>query len=266
MSEMKRLLVDPIAPELAELLRSAELDTPGAPEERQGRILAAIAVAPATALAKTARPAHLDRLWSVAKWGLPVAGLVVAGVAVTSVRSSPAPSAPAPASTFTSASASMSPESARAAGVATSALVPASNDTNATDTSPAATLRVEDLPSAVVDPQGARRRAEPPARAAKGTTGAASASPELVDEIAIIDQARGALAAHRPADTLAQLKGYRTTFTSPHFSEEADALEIQALAAIGRTDEARRKAEQFLAMHAQSPYAQRVRSAAGIER
>jgi len=37
------------------------------------------------------------------------------------------------------------------------------------------------------------------------------------------------------------------------------------LAALGRKDEARRKAEEFLARRARSPYAQRVRSAVGMK-
>lgn len=246
MSEMKRLLDDPIAPELAELLRSAELDAPRAPEERQGRILAAIAAAPAVAMAPAARPAgRLARLWSAGKWGVPVAGLVVAGLVATSIGSSTKHAAPGmPAAAVPAA------DAPRVESVAAppAPLAPA-------ETTPSATMRVEDLPSAAVAPQAPR------ARAADVAAPAADASSTLVDEITIIDQARGALAAHRPAESLARLQSYRSTFATPHFADEADALEIQSLAALNRTTEARQKADHFLATHPQSPYAQRVRSA-----
>ena len=83
-------------------------------------------------------------------------------------------------------------------------------------------------------------------------------------EIAAIDKARGALTTERPAEALARVQTYRSTFAAPHFADEADAIEVQALAALGRKDEARRKGEEFLTRRPRSPYAQRVRSAAGL--
>ncbi|MBN9166627.1 MAG: hypothetical protein J0I07_37180, partial [Myxococcales bacterium] len=60
-----------------------------------------------------------------------------------------------------------------------------------------------------------------------------------------------------------QVSSYRATFREQHFSAEADALEVQALANLGRHAEARSKANAFERAHPSSPYMQRVRSAVG---
>ena len=79
-------------------------------------------------------------------------------------------------------------------------------------------------------------------------------------ELAAIEAARGVLASGHASDALARVHDYRTTFATPHFSDEADVIEVQALAALGRGDEARTKAQRFLAAHPRSPYAQRIRA------
>jgi hypothetical protein len=117
-------------------------------------------------------------------------------------------------------------------------------------------VRVDELPTAA-----------PPAEVARPSSAASVAkheAPKLEDELAVIDAARGALAGGRPAVTLSHLHRYRSEFRAPHFVDEADALEVQALAALGRTDEAQTKAKTFLEAHPSSPYTQRVRSAAGL--
>jgi hypothetical protein len=131
-------------------------------------------------------------------------------------------------------------------------------------------VRVQDLPSAVASatPVVRGHGGEATALSARqvGTvpTATAAAAPKIDDEIALIDAARAALTAGRSEETLAKLGAYRSTFAEPHFGDEADTLEIQALAALGRSEEARRKADRFLSTHEKSPYAQRVRSAVGL--
>ena len=90
-------------------------------------------------------------------------------------------------------------------------------------------------------------------------------APNIDAEIAAIDAARAALTTERSAEALTRVETYRRTFAAPHFTDEADAIEVQALAALGRKDEARSKADEFLTRHARSPYAQRVRSAVGMK-
>lgn len=264
MSEMKPLLDGSIAPELEELLRSAELDAPAAAEKRRRRIIAAVgATSMATSVPAVPTAARFARVLSFARWGVPLLGLAIVGlVAVRSVRSG-TPATVAPATTAPVTATTDEP-----AGRPTVAPPPAAEAT------PVTSVRVQDLPSAAASATPAARvhggeaAALPAGRAgadAKATTPAvAAASPKLDDELALIDAARAALAAGRAEQTLGQLGAYRSMFAEPHFADEADTLEIQALAALGRNDEARRKAERFLLTHKQSPYAQRVRSAVGL--
>lgn len=138
-------------------------------------------------------------------------------------------------------------------------------------------MRVEELPAAMPlreasegtargDVPRTRTTASPPTPA---TVVAAARPPareaaNVADELKLIDAARGALSAGQPAAAHSYIQHYRTSFPTPHFVDEANALEVQALAALGRSDEARTKGKLFLQAHPGSPYTQRVRSAAGL--
>lgn len=251
---MKRLLDEADAPDLAELLRSAELDIPAAPEERQNRIIAAVIAAP-TVTALPAAASRLDVILRGAKWGAPLLGIALTAVIATSTGSS---TDPAVARTSTT-TAEVSPvPSVHEPLTATAAIATVEH-----------AVRVEDLPSARAEDKAvAPSRIEGvAARATAPAIGRAAPTPvSSIDvELGMIDAARGALAAGRPAETLARVDGYRSAFSGPHFADEADALEVQALAALGRIDEARSKAEVFLAARGQSPAARRVRSSVGIK-
>lgn len=251
---MKRLVDESIAPELRDLLRSAEGDAPPAPEDRQDEIIAAIAASTAggaaTAAVTAAGATRLDGLLRFAKWTAPLLGVVVAAsYVVVKDPANPAQPAGLPAPPVEQV---QRPSEGEPPSIATRA----------------EGVRVEDLPSAAVAPQRPPPRAEgemPRPPSAGAARPAPAPEPSFDAEIAAIDKARGALAGERPAEALARVEAYRSTFADPHFADEADAIEIQALAALGRKDEARRKAERFLATRARSPYAQRVRSAAGLK-
>ena len=134
---------------------------------------------------------------------------------------------------------------------------------------PPKSVAVMDLPSvpAVTAPP-VKSHAPPstdPVRAATAPS-AASSAPGLQDELRAVDAARAAFVEHHPALALERVESYRRRFPSGHFMDEADALEIQSLAALGRNDEARARADRFLATRPDSPYAQRVRSAVGIKK
>lgn len=88
----------------------------------------------------------------------------------------------------------------------------------------------------------------------------------LDDELARIDRARGLLASGKPSETLAEVKAYRREYSAQSFADEADSLEVRALAALGRTSEARALAERFLTKRPGSPYAEPVRAAVGMTR
>ena len=256
---MKRLLDEPIAPELREMLRAADEDAPAAPVQRQDEIIAAIAAASTAGSAATVAAAdagRLDGLASSAKWCVPLLGVVVAATFAVLSGSS----APTMASGTTMARPVHGPEQTQAhdeaIGPPTST---ASGDRG---------VRVEDLPTASVPAQRPAPRAEGEvARTAvqAGARPAPAPAPNIDAEIAAIDAARAALTSERAADALARVQSYRSAFADPHFADEADAIEVQALAKLGRKDEARHKAEQFLERRALSPYAQRVRSAAALK-
>ncbi len=260
MSELKPLLDGSLAPELAEMLRSAELDEPTDVDRRERRLLAVLGASAGTPSAAPSVPASgIERLVSTAKWGVPLL-MVIAGGAIAlssgwSARPAPPPRAATPAEVAPTAS----PAATAANGAAALSAIDA----------PSAAVRVEDLPSVANPPaprEPAPRASGAPAQgeSSPATPAAIAPSPTIADELAVIDAARAALAAGRPADALSRTQGYRTAFATPHFSDEADTLEIQALAALGRAAEARAKAESFVAAHPSSPYVQRVRSAAGL--
>jgi hypothetical protein len=258
---MKRLLDDSIRPEVAELLRSAELDAPAVPKERQERVIAAIVAAPAAITVATAAASgmsgRLDLLARIAKWAAPSLGIIVAAAIAFSSRSAEQPA---------SAPAAGGPEPTGTASTAAPTEREAASSATPAPSAPEPSMRVEDLPSAANSAPGARARTDSSLRPAGSSRVPESPTAPSIDaEIAAIDTARGALTAGRANEALSRVQSYRSTFATPHFADEADALEVQALAALGRTTEARQKAEQFLAAHAQSPYAQRVRSAVGLK-
>ncbi len=87
---------------------------------------------------------------------------------------------------------------------------------------------------------------------------------DLGQQIAVIDEARSAVARADAAGALAVIARYRRDFPRGHFGPEATALEVEALALRGDRAGARTIAERFLAAHPESPLTKRVRSAAGL--
>jgi len=241
MNEMKPLGDGPLPPAIAELLRSAEGEIPPDAEAKQARICAAGA---ATLAAAQAPRAAKSGVWRKLPW----AGLVAAITAFTVVE------------------VGSSDGGHRDAGVNEGHVAPAPRAVETTESSAALpqeampdiapSLRIDELPSAPSAEPNVKPR--PPAERSRR-----AATSNLQDELAMIDAARSALASGAPARTLAQVSSYRATFREPHFSAEADALEVQALSNLGRHAEARSKANAFERAHPSSPYMQRVRSAVG---
>jgi hypothetical protein len=232
MNDPERLLDGHLEPHVAELLRSMQGDVPPAAAENKRRICATAA---ASAPWQQSAPVPVSsRLLRNAFW-IGIAAVIVGAVVVaTSSRSSGGAASAAPGGT----------EPAEVA------VPPVPTETTAAAEIPS--VRVDELPSA---PSSTERATSPTRR-----------EPALgvEDELKTIVAAQSALTASRPLATLSQIARYRATFPTPHFSGEADALEVQALAALGRSDEARTKAKRFVATHPDSPYTQRVRSAAAL--
>jgi hypothetical protein len=238
MTDMKRLLDEDVSANAARLLRSADTDGPAAPESAQARTLAVLGALPSVARATPAarEGGPLRSLVRAGSWG----ALAAAGVFMTVIatRSSSTVPAEIPAS----------PPEVPAAAAPSALPAPPSSEG----------VRVEDLPSAAASAKEEGTGNAPARRTSSAST--ASARSGLEDELAAIDAARAALASGRPDAAFTRVQGYQRTFRDGRFAEEADALEIQALAAMGRRTEARAKGERFLASHPGSPYERRVRS------
>jgi hypothetical protein len=84
----------------------------------------------------------------------------------------------------------------------------------------------------------------PPSRDGVHAPPVASAS-SLSAERGILDGARGALGSGDAARALALADEHVRRFPRPQLGEEREAIAIQALAALGRNDEARARAERF---------------------
>jgi hypothetical protein len=82
---------------------------------------------------------------------------------------------------------------------------------------------------------------------------------QLLSEVAELDKARSLLAARAPDRALAALDAYAERFPAGSLRLEATVLRIEALAKSGRNGQAAALAKQFLAMHAHTPLAYRVR-------
>lgn len=83
---------------------------------------------------------------------------------------------------------------------------------------------------------------------------APSADTGLAGERALIDRARMALARGQAASALEALDAHRSQFPQGRLAEEREALSIQALAALGRGAEARRRADAFTHTHPNSVF------------
>jgi hypothetical protein len=76
----------------------------------------------------------------------------------------------------------------------------------------------------------------------------------------MLDEARAALAASRPATALSALDAYAAAFPRGAMAPEADVLRIEALVKAGDRAAAMRLADAFLAREGQGPYVERIRS------
>jgi hypothetical protein len=111
-------------------------------------------------------------------------------------------------------------------------------------------------PAAVVPPSSVVTASAPRARVLPGARPPAS----LAEELALLENARAALAAGSSADALALLDRYDDALHGTKLRAEATILRIQVLAASGRSSEASRMAETFLKDNPGSPLVDRARS------
>jgi len=120
-------------------------------------------------------------------------------------------------------------------------------------------------PEPVAEPAIAEPPPAPPP-APDETAAAVEAPPPPIDprrlaaEVALLDRARAAVAAHDTAGALALLDEHRRSFGDGALVAEAEVVRIEALVAAHRTAEAAGLGRAFLTRFPHSPLAARVRS------
>jgi len=75
----------------------------------------------------------------------------------------------------------------------------------------------------------------------------------------MLEEARAALD-RSPAEALARLDAYAAAFPSGALAPERELMAIEALGRLGRSADARKRGETFLAAHPGSMVAERVRA------
>ena len=85
--------------------------------------------------------------------------------------------------------------------------------------------------------------------------------PTLEDEIALIAEAKSALASGDPATALAKAKEHQKRFKAGKLVDERVLLRIKALCAQGKVDKARAERDAFLERKPRAAISSRVREA-----
>lgn len=240
MSELKQWTSDGATEAEAKLLDAARGGGPS-PAAR-GRMAAALGLGVVTSLGSGAAAGAggitetagmtTGTLVTVAKWALVIAAVGTIGtVAWRSQRPSTLATTPL-------------------AAVSTSPPLPLATPT---DTAPPTIVAAS---PAVDKPTHART---PPGVSSARPRSAPSAAPIDV-ELALLEQAKAALDAHRSDDSLAIVADYERRHPRGVFAIEAKVIRIEALHAAGRTPEARQAAELFLRSFPNAAQAARIRS------
>jgi hypothetical protein len=235
--DVRRLLID-----------SAKHDAPSPRSMRKARaavLLAATAAATSTSVA-TAASTSVIRWAVILKW----LGIgVVAGTATIGAIKLVGPHEQAPTQPMKAPTATMSVVAPTLASAPTASTQPAS---------PSQTARIETAPRLAVTSAPAVEAEPEPAPAASAPP-AASSNPSLAEEVAVLDEARKAVAAARGADALLALDRYQRDYPRGRLGHEAAFVRMQALILTGNRAAAQQLAEQFLRSSPSSPLAPRVR-------
>jgi hypothetical protein len=236
MSEPKRLLEENSDEFENELLRSVRADA--MTDRNRQRILAGIGLAGAGLTATTAAAST----GAAVKAGFfkGVSAATVKWIAICSVA------ALVPTGVYVA-------RSHRTMSLATAPAVAAPDTAPALVAAPAAPIETA---APVVD-TATEPKAPPAVQAAQP-----AASSSLADEVAALEVARAALRAHDPNAAIVALDRYKSRFPTGKLAPEATVVRIEALNQRGDHASAAALGDRFLAAHPNSPYADRVRSAA----
>jgi len=94
---------------------------------------------------------------------------------------------------------------------------------------------------------------------------AASGTPDLREEIRLLDQARAAVRAGEANEALSLLAKYNRRYPRGQFRQEAQVLRVEALKESGHEEAAVKLGKKFVAQHPESPHVERVERATGTE-
>ena len=106
----------------------------------------------------------------------------------------------------------------------------------------------------------------PPATPRARTRRSPGPSDRLSQEVAALERAHRALAAHDPEAALRLLDGYRADFPGGALASDATVLRVQALLAKGDRAAAQTLADAYSADHPESPYGKRIEDLVRTER
>jgi hypothetical protein len=146
---------------------------------------------------------------------------------------------------------SKAPEAVTSSSAILIASTPAS-DPLVLDPAPLAELQHD--AAIAIDPLGTRDhdRQLPIPATAQSATKAGSPSSLLTDERSLVEGARTALFRGRPSDALMMTEQHENLFPHGELTEDSDFLRVNALRDLGRLDEARNRAQVFLATYPHS--------------
>jgi TolA-binding protein len=219
------------------LLQAGDADMPSA-QSRQAALAALglsgalLSAAPPAAAAGSAAISSGARLLAAKWWaiGALVTASGAAGLGYATLRGAPAPTP----------SVSHVAERAPAPAVAGPAVEPAPESSDRPTAVPSSRERLQPLPS-------------PRSSSSAGSSG-------IQEQIALIDRARSAVAAHQPGAALAALDEYQRRYPGGVLVQEAALLRIESLLARGDKASAARLGHQFLQRYPRSPMAARVKT------
>jgi hypothetical protein len=119
---------------------------------------------------------------------------------------------------------------------------------------------------ALAAPAASDEPAPPPAEPARSSPQPSARAPgsTLTDERILLDRARRQLASDEPARALVFLDEHAQRFARGLLSEEREAMRINVLVQLGRTDEAKTRGEAFAARFPNSIMGSSVRAALKI--
>jgi len=210
-----------------------------------------------TAAAATALAGKTATLLALGKIGGGIVFVVALGAGIWFSRPLPPGSPPPPATSVAVADTALP--------ASPSAIAPSAAADTASPTSPSAEPLAAARPA--VEPSDSPAA---PSSAGVRPSGTTVASPKvadtdppkdpLEDETRQLREAHGALQSGDPGKALKLLDEQATTYASGQLREERAAARVLALCKLGKVDEARAKAAEFLRDNPQSPLADRVRA------